>query len=208
MKFTVFTLSLTTLVLLTISCSGSSVRLDPSLSEAEQNAVILTDDLLPSGCEITEYEVMEASYPVALRDAEFKKYRDEANKAALDYRTCMTRGLKEAAEGKKRDLETIGTLVNSKVQETEDSGNQYIIVLAKVKEKNRKDKITGIVSVFDASTLQKIEFREITTPVVNNAIMISEATAGTLVENSISGDHAGTGKGDKITEFILSVDPK
>ena len=203
----------TIMTLLLASCVKSSVQLDPDLTENEKKAVLATEKSVSHLGSITEYEVFTAKVPAAMFDDKFKPYRDAVYKAALDYRACMTRGLDMAAQQQVERLETYQSDVVALAEEIEGASPEYLIVLAEVKEKRRNEgKVTGVVAVFDPSIMQMVEWREVTTPLVNNALMIAEAEDGMLVECSINTPVDNSAIISKIANpvvrFILKVDPK
>ncbi|MCH5226374.1 MAG: hypothetical protein J1F16_00945 [Muribaculaceae bacterium] len=189
------------------SCGNSSVKIDPNLSAEEAKAVVLTEKSLPGGSKIESYQVVVSTLPLALLDNEYKNLRDEANKARLDYRTNMTRGLPQIAQKNLETLQNIQNTIVEKSKNLEKSSPEYIFVLADVKEKNRRDNnLTGFIAVYDPKSLEQVDLLQVTTPLYNNAVMVTEALEGNL-SNPEKGNEIITSN-NPIVDFILKSNPK
>lgn len=204
-----FSIIITAFVLFMASCGGS-MKIDNNLSSDEAKAVVATEKSLPRGVKIESYEVVKSKLPLALLESEYKNMRDKINKAQIDYKTNMTRGLQEVAQ---KNLETIK---NCQVEIAEKAANlnatspEYIFVLASVKESQRKDgKLTGVITIFDPSTLEKVDFIQVTTPLFNNAVMVTKALEGSLAnptDNFLSNENLEST--NPVVNFILHSNPK
>lgn len=191
------------------SCTGVKVKIDPNLSPEEAEAVKITAQTIERDAVLESYQVVTGSFPLALADDALKSYRDELNKARIDYRTCLTRGLQEAADKNLTKIEDLQTILQNSIAENSKMSDKYIIVLAKIKEKKRDDgKTTGLITVFEQNPVKMVERKEITTPVVNNAVMIYQAEKGILVESTVKETPNEITATDPIMEFILSCDAK
>ena len=190
-------------------CGGSSVKIDSSLTKEEAQAVKITEKLLPSGGKIQEYEIITEKLPLAILDEEYKNVRDQVNKARLDYRTCMVRGLEQSAQKNVAILENIQATLIEKIADIETSSPDYLFVLAKVKERNRKDgKLTGVIAIFEPTTLEQVDFIQVTTPLYNNAVMMTQAQKGTLADPDSGSNTEALTSSDPVINFILTSDPK
>ncbi|MCH5234627.1 MAG: hypothetical protein J1E16_04980 [Muribaculaceae bacterium] len=189
------------------SCGGSSVKIDSNLNSEEANAVIKTEKSLPRGAKMESYEVVKSKLPLALLAEEYKDYRDQAYKARLDYRVNMTRGLQQVAEKNLQTLQNIQNIIKEKSKNLESTSPEYIFVLAEVKERERNDgKLTGYISVFDSNDLEQVDLIQVTTPLYNNAVMVTEALEGTLENPDQNTDNLKSS--NLIVNFILNSNPK
>lgn len=196
--------------ILITSCGGGSVKIDPNLSEQEVKALVATEKSLPRGSKIQSYEVVKSTLPLALLENEYKNLRDQAYKARIDYRTNMTRGLQQVAQKNVETLQNIQNTIVENCSRLQSSSPQYIFVLAEVKEKERRDgKTTGFIAVYDPENLEQVDLIQVTTPLYNNAVMITEALDGTLANPVQDPDITQTLKStDPIVNFILNSNPK
>lgn len=193
--------------LILASCGGGSVKIDPNLSPEERQAVVKTEKSLGKGAQIESYEVVKAKLPLALLDNEYKSLRDDAYKARLDYRTNMTRGLQQVAQKNLETLQNIQNIILEKSASLESQSPEYIFVLANVKEKTRRDgKLSGYIAVYDPSNLEQVDLIQVTTPLYNNAVMVTEASNGTLcnLEQNIENLKSS----NPVVSFILNSNPK
>ena len=194
------------LTLAFVSC-GSSVKIDPALSSEEAKAVVKTENSLPRSTKIESYEVVKSTLPLALLDNEFKNLRDQANKARIDYRTNMTRGLQQVAQNNLETLKNIQNIIIEKSVNLASSSPEYIFVLANVKEKERRDgHSTGIIAIYDQTNLEQVDLIQVTTPLYNNAVMVTEALSGTLVNPDQ--DKEILKSDNPVVNFILHSHPK
>lgn len=195
------------LVVLFTSCGNNSIKIDDNLSPEEAQAVLKTEKSLPRGAKIESYEVVKSKLPLALLDAEYKNLRDQAYKARLDYRTNITRGLHQIAQ---KNIETLQHIQNTILENStnlDSTSAEYIFVLASVKEKERRDgNLTGFIAVYDLNNLDQVDLLQITTPLYNNAVMVTEALNGTLVNPSQDGENLTSP--NPIVNFILHSNPK
>ena len=190
------------------SCGGGSVKIAEGLSPEEAQAVIKTEKSLPAGAKIENYQVVTSTLPLAIMETEYKSYRDAAYKARLDYRTNMTRGLTQVAEKNLATLQEIQNDIISKDEALKSQSPEYIFVLANVKERSRNDgNLTGFISIFDPQNLEPVDLIQVTTPLYNNAVMVTEALEGTLAnpQPTSPGNLKTT---NPIVDFILKSSPK
>ena len=189
------------------ACGGGSVKIDPNLSPEEAEAVLKTEKSLPRGAIIESYEVVNATLPLALLESEYKGLRDQAYKARIDYRTNMTRGLQQVAQKNVETLQNIQNTIVEKSASMESNSPKYIFVLANVKEKERKDgNLSGFIAVFDPSTVELVDLVQVTTPLYNNAVMMTEALNGTLINPNQDLDNISSS--NTVVNFILNASPK
>lgn len=195
--------------LLLFSC-GSSVKTDPNLSKEESEAVVKTEKSLPRGDKMVSYEVVKEKLPLAILEAEYKAYRDQAYKAQLDYRACMTRGLNEAAQKNIEILKNIQNSIVEKSQNLESQSPEYIFVLAEVKERNHRDgKLSGFIAIYDSTTLERVDLIQVTTPLYKNAVMVTQALDGKLTDPTKNNmDSNDVSSSNPVVEFILTSNPK
>ena len=189
------------------SCGGGTVKIDPNLSSEEAQAVVKTEKSLPRGVRIESYEVVKTTLPLALLENEYKNLRDQANKARLDYRTNMTRGLHQVAQKNIETLQNIQNTIVEKSANIDSISPEYIFVLAYVKERERRDgKQTAYIAVYDLTNLDQVDLIQVTTPLYNNAVMVTEALDGTLINPSQ--DNINLKSNNPVVNFILDSDPK
>ena len=189
------------------SCGKSSVKIDPNLSPEETQAVINTDRSLPADAQIESYQVVKSTLPLEMMEKEYKTFRDEANKARIDYRTNMTRGLQQVAKKNLETLENIQNTIREKSSNINASSPEYIFVLANVKEAERKDgALTGYIAIYDKSNLEQVGLIQVTTPLYNNAVMVTQALDGTLIDPSH--DNENLKSSNPVANFILNTNPK
>lgn len=197
---------------LLVSCGNSKVVIDPDTPENEARAVNYVADHLSRGQEIIDYKVVIGDFPLALEDGRMKGLRDDVNKALLDYRACVTRNLTEAATQNLAKVDAISQQLRDIIAK-DNSKDRYLIVLARIKEKRlAHGAVTGIVAVFDTSGNKLVEYREVTAPVANNALMLELASRndlGSIIFNDtqLMRQVAMTST-DQVNSFILSVDAK
>lgn len=192
-----------------VSCGGS-VKIDPNLSKEEAQAVVMTEKSLPTGDKMVSYQVVKEKLPLALMDSEYKSYRDQAYKAQLDYRACVTRGLTEAAQKNVEILQGLQSSIREKSKQLESQSPEYIFVLAEVKERTRRDgKNSSFIGVYDPETMQQVDLIQATTPVYKNAVMVTQALDGTLCDPA-KADPAPDqiSSTNPVVQFVLSSNPK
>lgn len=195
--------------LLFVACGGSSVKIDDNLSSEEAQVVIKTEKSLPRGSKIESYQVVKSKLPLAMMDGPYKTYRDQANKARIDYRTNITRGLDQVAQKNLETLQNIQSQIVEKASNLETTSPEFIFVLANVKEKSRRDgNLTAYISVFDAQNLQQDDLVQVTTPLYNNAVMITEALNGKLSEPNPETAAENLSSSNPVVNFILQSNPK
>lgn len=204
-KFYLFLICLIGLTL--ASCGSGSVKIDPNLSSDEAQAVVKTEKSLPRTAKIESYEVVKSTLPLALLDNEYKGLRDQANKARIDYRTNMTRGLQQVAEKNIQTLQNIQNTIVEKSSNLQANSPEYIFVLAQVMERERKDgKLSGFIAIYDPNNLQQVDFLQVTTPLYNNAVMVTEALNGVLANPNP--DNENLKSSNPVVNFILNSNPK
>lgn len=193
---------------LCIGCSNGS-KFEGNFSGNDLKAVKLTEKSLPGGAVMEDCRVVTEKLPLALLDTEYKSVRDKVNKARIDYRTCMTRGLDAAALKNVETLVEIQNLIQDKSRSLKASSPEYLFVLAKARESSAgKEGIYGYIGVFDPHTLEQVDFIQVTTPLLNNAVMQTEALNGTLANPTANSDGSSLKSDNPIVEFILSCTPK
>lgn len=193
--------------LLMVSCGGGSVKIDSNLSSEEAQAVLKTEKSLPGGAKMESYQVVKSKLPLALLESEYKSYRDKANKARIDYRTNITRGLDQVAQKNLETLKDLQTDIVEKSANLESTSPEYIFVLADVKERERRDgKLSGYISIFDPQNLEQVDLIQVTTPLYNNAVMVTEALQGTL--SNPTQDEENPKSSNPVVNFILQSNPK
>lgn len=189
-----------------IGCSNGS-KFEVQFSGDELKAVQITEKSLPRGAKIEDCQVVKGKLPLALLETEYKSVRDKVNKARLDYRSCITRGLNAAAQKNVETLQEIQNMIRAKSEALESTSSDYIFVLAKVRER-AANKDFGYITVFDSKTLEKVDLIQVTTPIFNNAVMATEALDGTLSDPSANTDISSLKSKNPIVEFILGCNPK
>lgn len=196
------------LLMTAVSC-GSGSRFEGQFSGDELKAVKITQKSLPRGARIEDCRVVKAKLPLALMEPQYKSVRDKAFKARLDYRSCITRGLEAAAQKNEETLAEIQNLICDKSESLESTSPEYLFVLAKVKEPSAiKEGLYGYIGVFDIETMEKVDIIQVTTPLYNNAVMVTEALNGTLSNPMSNGDTTSLKVENPIVEFILGCTPK
>lgn len=202
-------LGITILMFTLFGCSKGS-KFDDKFSGDDLKAVKITEKLLPKGAEIEDCEVVRGKLPLALLEDKYKNTRDLVNKARIDYRTCMTRGLNDAAQKNVETLAKTQDQIREKSRSLEESSPEHMFVLAKVKEKrsNNKEGLTGYIAVFDAGTLEKVDMMQVTTPLYNNAVMVTEALNGRLADPSSGAESTSLKSDNPVVAFILGCTPK
>lgn len=210
MKKLSFLFTLVNVMVLTLaftSCGSGTGKLDPNLSSEEAKAVVKTEKSLPRGATIESYEVYKSTLPLALLTDEYKNLRDQANKARIDYRTNITRGLHQVAEKNIETLQNIQNTIIEKNDNLESSSPEYIFILANVKERERRDgNLSGYIAVYDPTNLDQVDMIQVTTPLYNNAVMVTEALNGTLINPSQ--DNENLKSKNPVVNFILNSRPK
>ena len=196
------------LILGITSCGNSSVKIDENLSKEEARAVVKTEKSLPRGSQIIDYQVVKTHLPLALLDTEYKNLRDQVFKARIDYRANVARGLKDYAQRNLETLKGIQSQIVYKDSSLTSGSPLYMFVLANVKEPTRKDgKDSGYIAIFDQETLDMVDLIQVTQPLYNNAVMVTEALNGTLANP----DPTPVEKlkfSNPVVEFILNSNPK
>lgn len=189
------------------SCGTGSIKTDESMTQEESQAVIKTEKSLPRGAKMESYEVVKTTMPLALLDTEYKSLRDQANKARIDYRVNMTRGLQSMAEKNIQTLQRIQDLIVEKSANIDSTSPEYIFVLANVKEKERQDgNLSGYIAIYDIPDIEQVDLIQVTTPLYNNAVMMTEAMEG-IWENPAS-QIENLNSSNPIVNFILNSHPK
>ena len=195
-------------MLLFMGCNNSS-KFEGNFNGDTLKAVQITEKSLPRGTKIEDCKVVKGKLPLALMETEYKSVRDKVNKARLDYRSCVTRGLNAAAQKNVETLVEIQNLIRDKSEALESTSPEYLFVLAKVKERSaKKDGNYGYIAVFDSNTLEKVDLMQVTTPLFNNAVMVTEALDSTLSDPTSNVAVTSLKSKNPIVEFIMSCNPK
>lgn len=190
-----------------IGC-GKTSNFENQFSGDDLKAVLIMEKSLPRGSRIEECKVVKGKLPLACMETEYKLIRDEAYKARLDYRACVTRGLESAAKKNVDLLVELQNTIREKSESLNSSSPEYLFVLAKVKERTGKSGLSGYITILDAKTLEKVKTLQVTTPLYNNAVMVTEALNGTLANPTYTGDASSVKSDNPIVNFILSCNPK
>lgn len=201
---------LITFILLFIvsSCGNNHVKIDENLSREEAEIVIKTEKSLPRGSKILSYQVVNNTLPLALLDSEYKSFRDKANKARIDFRTNSARGLTSAAQNNLTTLKNIQSDIVKRDSDLMAQSPEYFFVLAEISERQRKDgNNTGIIAIFDPDNLEQVDLLQVTQPLYNNAVMVTEALNGTLA-NPTPENIENLKSNNPIVNFILRSHPK
>lgn len=155
-----------------------------------------------------EEQVVNGELPVALMADEFKAYRDAVFKAQLDYRTCQVRGLKAGMEKAVATIAECQEGVKSRVEELSKglTGSEHLFVLGTVERKGSHSQV-GIVVVFNPETMEMEKWETVTTPIQNNAVLLTNALSESLLDYSMSQnqnlDSLANAVNDPVAKFIL-----
>ena len=201
------------LFLLIIATSCGGVKIDPSLSEDDARAITYVDDNLQPGYKIVDYQILHAPKPAVLYDNRYKHHRDMLNKSRIDYYNAVRRGLEKHAEINIARYEAAMKMVMDDVKYQSSNPEEYIIILASTQEyKREKGKLTGIIVLFDPAKKEAVEWREITLPIYNTALMIAEAEKEIPASEAILLNHDAKElreqTDDPVLKFVLSCYPK
>ena len=215
MKKILFLFSIFTLLL--GSCSGNSNSAsadEEGLTPQQRDAVRHVKNHLDKNEKLVSYEIAEGSMPAALMTDEYKKYRDGVFKAGLDYVNCLKRGLTGPAEQQAQKILDYQSEINTKIQdwEQEQGTSKYLFVLADIQNKrNSNHPYSKLIAVFNPVTMQNDFWLPLTTVFVNNAALILNAQAGTLVEYATNPqfDYKSLLQGvdNPVLQFIFNADP-
>lgn len=208
MKNEIKCLMVISLMMIFMGC-GNGSKIEENFSGDDLKAVQITERSLPRGAKIEDCQVVKSKLPLALLETEYKSVRDKVNKARLDYRSCITRGLNEAANKNVETLVEIQNMILEKSKALESASTEYLFVLAKVKERSTNiNGLYGYIAIFDSKTLEKVDIMQVTTPLFNNAVMLTEALDGTLSDPSAIYDSTSLNSNNPIVKFILGCNPK
>lgn len=198
------------LLVMMSGCGGGSVKFDSGMSEQDREAVLKTKSSLSSGDKMESFSVVTSKLPLALLEPEYKSVRDEVNKAKLDYINCLKRGLDGPAQQKLEILKQVQTTIQEKDSSINVGSGEYIFVLADVKERTRRDgNLTGFIAVYDPETLEQVDFMQVTTPLYNNAVMMTEALEGRLADPKYFTENPSElTSNNPVVSFILRSNPK
>lgn len=193
------------------SCGGGgAAKLDPNMSDRDRKVVEKTEKSLSRGDVIENVSVVTCKLPLALLEPEYKGTRDQVNKARLDYVNCLKRGLEQPAQKQLQILSEIQKGIVEKNANLSGTSPDYIFVLADVKERSRRDgNLSGYIAVYDASNLEEVDLIQVTKPLYNNAVMVTEALQGSLDNpDTFSQDSANVKSDNPVVNFILQSHPK
>lgn len=161
---------------------------------------------------MVDHQVVSGQFPAEMMADAFKAYRDAVFKAQLDYRACQTRGLKAGMEKAVATIAECQAGIKSKVEELEkvQANAEHLFVLATIEEKGRTGKIhSGLIVVFNPETLDMEQWVPITTPVQNNAVLITNAVNGSLIDNGMEANQdLASVATNPIVKFILQSSAK
>lgn len=194
---------------ITVSCGRSSVKINPDLNETEVECVLKTENSLSRTDKIENYTVVYSTLPLSLLESEYKDFRDQVYKARLDYINCIKRGLEQPAQKQLDILKQIQDIILEKDSIINATSPEFLFVLAEVKENTRRDgNLTGYIAVFDPTTLEKVDLLQVTTPLYNNAVMMTEAINGTLADSQYVNQSSGKMQSaNPVVNFILQSHP-
>ena len=187
------------------SCSGGS---SSGGDTPEERAVNYVKKQVKKEGKLVDYEVVNGELPVALMADEFKAYRDAVFKAQLDYRTCQVRGLKAGMEKAVATIAECQEGVKSRVEELSkaQTGGEHLFVLGTVERKGSHSQV-GIVVVFNPETMEMEKWETVTTPIQNNAVLLTNALSESLLDYSMSQnqnlDSLANAVNDPVVKFIL-----
>lgn len=181
----------------------------PGGDTREAKAVSLVKKRLDRGVRLIKSQVASEPMPMELMADEFKQCRDIVFKAQLDYESCKTRGLRAGMDAAVSKIRKCQELIQAEVEKQRQSRDdkERLFVMATIKERSGRE--SSLVVVFDSETLEIERWIPVTTPVRNNAVMITNALSGRLLDvaTTESADIA-----DKTTsavvKFILAATPK
>ena len=187
------------------SCSGGS---SSGGNTPEERAVNYVKKQVKKEGKLVDYEVVNGELPVALMADEFKAYRDAVFKAQLDYRACQVRGLKAGMEKAVATIAECQEGVKSRVEELSkaQTGGEHLFVLGTVERKGSHSQV-GIVVVFNPETMEMEKWETVTTPIQNNAVLLTNALSESLLDYSMSQnqnlDSLANAVNDPVVKFIL-----
>lgn len=199
---------------LIISSCSSNPGIPINENTAEGKALKTVKKQLKRHGVLVSYEIINGQLPIELNSDNFKKYRDAVYKASLDYRSCKVRNLKAGMEKAINTIETCQVEVKDKVEamvQTNDK-TDYLIVLATAKEKGNLHGNSSYIAVFNPETMNMEKWITITTPIQNNAILISNAMSDHLMQYGMEMnqnlDSLANTVNNPIVKFILKSNPK
>lgn len=196
------------IIVLLVGC-GNSSKFEGQYSGEDLKAVLITEKSLPRGAKIEDCKVVRGKLPLALMESEYKSIRDKVNKTRLDYRSCLTRGLDAAAQKNAKALADIQTLIQEKSISLASTSPEYLFVLANVEERGASNRgPVGYITVFDPESMEKVDMMQVTRPLYNNAVMVTEAINGALSDPVATTDAASLKCDNPVVEFILGCNPK
>ena len=188
------------------SCSGGSAS---GGNTPEEKAVNYVKKQVKKEGKLVDYQVVSGEWPIELMADAFKAYRDTVFKAQLDYRACQVRGLKAGMEKAVATIAECQEGVKSKVEELEkaQTGGERLFVLGTVERKGSRSQ-SGIVVVFNPETMEMEQWATVTTPIQNNAVLLTNALSESLLNYGMRQDEnldslANT-VNDPVVKFILT----
>ena len=198
--------------MLLTSCSSNPAS---SADTPEEKAVSYVKKQLKRNGKLIDYQVVREQLPAEMMADAFKAYRDAVFKAQLDYRACQTRGLKAGMEKAVATIAECQAGIKSKVEQLEkaQADDEHIFVLATIEEKGRTGKIhSGLIVVFNPETLDMEQWVPITTPVQNNAILLTSVANGAIPDNGMNAnqnlDSLASVATNPVVKFILQSSAK
>ena len=188
------------------SCSGSS---SSGGNTPEEKAVSYVKKQLKRQGKLVDYQIVNGQLPIEMMADDFKAYRDAVFKARLDYRACQVRGLKAGMEKAVATITECQEGIKSKVDELSQAqtGDEHIFVLGTVEKKGNGNKF-NIVVAFNPETMEMEKWETVTTPIQNNAILLTNALSESLLNYGMRQDEnldslANT-VNDPVVKFILT----
>lgn len=197
------------------ACSSKSHPSALSGNSQEEKAVHYVRLHLEKKTELQSYKVVNGDFPIVLMSDEFKPYRDAVYKAQLDYRTNHVRGLQVGMDKAVATLLQCQNEIKNQVENFRQShaDGDYITVLATLRDNNMSHQTEyNLIVVFDSQTLNMEKWETITTPIQNNAILMTGALNGTLLTEGIGMnqnlDSLAATVTDPVIKFILQSVPR
>ena len=187
------------------SCSGSSAS---GGNTPEEKAVNYVKKQTKKQGKLVDYQIVNGQWPMEMMADEFKAYRDAVFKAQLDYRACQVRGLKAGMEKAVATIAECQEGVKGKVEELSktQAGGEHLFVLGTVERKGSHSQV-GIVVMFNPETMEMEKWETVTTPIQNNAVLLTNALSGSLLDYSMSQspnlDSLANAVTDPVVKFIL-----
>lgn len=172
---------------LLVSCGGgnnsentATEDKDARLIPEERRALAYVKTHLDNGDTLTDYEVCKGPMPVELMTEVYKGYRDEVNKAGLDYNSCKTRNIPSGMEKAEKKIAEIQNELQTKVSEWQVSQgtSEYVFVLMTLTTKGNT--VKKEIAAFNPATGQHDFTLPLTNSMVNNASMIVAGVNGSL----------------------------